>query len=108
MDSAIKPTSLNDFGSISEEETKEIEVVKNEEDSLAFVARTKGWEDLVKFMDTIIEELDQMVVNAMHSELSFEEIGKRTLVKELTKDAIKRIRTKVEDAREASDRRPAG
>lgn len=105
---ALRPTNLpTDFSSLEEEPVDSFEELQDEEESLAYIARTNGWQLITEEMDKVCEELDQMVVEAMQTGMSFEELGKRTAVKELTKDAIRRIAAKVEDARTASDGRAA-
>lgn len=103
MDQALRPSHLPSDPILSEQ-ADELEPLKEEENSLAFVGRSAGWRLILKEMDQIEEELDQLAISSM-ADSNFEELGKRVLVKELVKNALKRIKTKVEDAREASDRR---
>ena len=100
---AIRPSSFQELRSLDEQE--DILPVKEKEDSLAFVAKQQGWKELTDYMDQLLDELDQMVAKALENGMSFEEIGKRTAVKELTKDAIRKIRARVDDARVAQDSR---
>lgn len=102
---ALRPTSFQPLA--SEPEQEPIEKVEVEEEALAHVGRTNGWDILTKYMDEVLEELDQMVMVALSEAKDFEQIGQRYVVKELTKDAVNRIKSKVEDARVASDRRTA-
>lgn len=105
MSEALRPSNFQSLSSLTQDENQELEQVKEEEDGMAYIARTQGWETLKEFMAEQVEILDQMVVEAMDKGLSFEELGKRTAVKELTKDVIRRIISRVEDARRASDSR---
>ncbi len=104
MSQALRPNNFNGLSSL--EEQADIQAVKDDEESLAYVARSRGWDLILEEMEQIEKEMDEMVIASM-GEADFEEIGKRTLVKELAKNAIQRIKRKVEDAREAADRRAA-
>jgi hypothetical protein len=105
MNQALRPTSLPDIEPVQEVEEQVIESVKEDEEDLALVARTRGWEKIVEYIDQINKELDDMVLQALQAGVDFEEIGKRTIVKELTREALNKLKNRVEDARAAVDNR---
>lgn len=108
MTEALRPSTnfFTEFSSLGEEEgKKDISAVKDEEQKFAHMARTEGWDLLKEMIDEQIQSMDQMVRIAMEQGAGFEEIGRKTAVKEVTKDVLKRIVERVEEAREASDRR---
>jgi len=108
MNEALRPTNnfFSDFSSLGKsEEQKELPALKEEEEQLAHLARTDGWDLFTKIVNEYIDEMDGMVRSAMDAGAGFEEIGRKTAVKEITKDVLKKLVSRVEEAREASDRR---
>jgi len=100
MAQALRPTShFEEFASIGEEQPEETKSkLEDEQKALAHLSKLKGWKLIKEYVERINEELDDMVRLAMSNGASFEEIGKKTLVKELTKDVTRRIIAYADDA----------
>lgn len=107
MNEALRPSNIfTEFSSLDKDESeKDIEIIKDEDEKLAHTARTEGWELIKEIANEQIAFLDKMVISSMEMGASFEDIGKKTAVKEITKDVLNRIISRVEEAREASDKR---
>lgn len=104
---ALHPDIFADFHaleSMKEEKEAERRGLDVETTSLAYLSRTKGWTVLKDFMESMIKDLDNMVTACMQQGMSFEEIGKRSLLSTLTKEALLKIITKVNDCREEADK----
>jgi hypothetical protein len=99
--SSIKPNFFTEFASLGEEEKTKGEEYQAE---IAFVAKQGGWSHIKKYIESMVIELDATVLAAMQAGASFEEIGRRTAVKEVAKDVLSRVLQYVESARESSDR----
>jgi hypothetical protein len=56
-------------------------------------------------MERVMEELDNLTKTQMTQGVSFEEIGRSTVIKELSKDIVKRIIQHVDDARDSGESR---
>lgn len=78
--------------------------VAEEEIILAGMAESKGWQIIEEFIDSILDDLDQVNEAAIASGAKFAEIGRNTLVISMTKGIIKKITDKVADAKEARDK----
>lgn len=97
---AIRPEIFNLRAFQTEERTDE-EVLTDEEKTLAHGSRTAFWKILKKHINNVTEELDQMTMESVSSGASLEEIGRNTVVINLTKGVLRRIFNIVEDAKEA-------
>lgn len=101
---AIKPNFYADFTS------KVVDVVEkdpltDDQQALAYITHFRGWE-LMKASKVKLEEyLDSMVSEAMSQGLSMEEIGQRTMVKELAKFVLNSFVNKADAARRQEDTR---
>lgn len=100
MDS-IKPNIFQEFESLGEEEKTQGEL---DQEALHFLSETAGWKHLKNYIEAIVVDLDATVLNAMANGASFEDIGRKTAVKEVTKDVLKRIVGYVDNARDAVER----
>jgi len=103
---ALHPDIFTDFHalqSIKEKEEAEKRGLDVETSALSYLSKTKGWAVLKEFIDNLIKDLDNMVTASMQQGMGFEEIGKRSLLSTLTKEALLKVINKVLDAREAAD-----
>jgi len=83
---------------------KDVEVEKKgaseEEIALYKMSESSGWRVLNDFIDRQIQELEDVNAGAVKEGLSFEEIGKNAMILIMTKEIIKKVQNKVNDARE--------
>src|SRR5687768_11552067 len=96
---AVRPTShFGDFPSLDDpiDRPDTQPEADPEEASIYTVSRSAGWEHIKEYIAELQKELDQMVLILMEQGASFEEIGQKTLVKEVTKAYLQRILDKVE------------
>lgn len=94
---AIKSNYFNEFANVkalSEKPGKD-----PEQDALNSLAMQNGWIVLKKYIERIMTELDDMTRTQMTQGVSFEEIGRSTIIKEITKDVLRRIINHVEDSK---------
>lgn len=105
MAQALKPDFYRSFTSLPsiEREQEEIKPDRETQDwNLIYVS--DQWKVLRDFIEQMKTELDQMVIQAMSEGASFEEIGQKTAIKEMTKMALDRILDKGKDAHDAIER----
>lgn len=100
---AIKPSFYKDFTSGVTEKIEEV-VVDADQQALAHITHFKGWELLKRIKDRLESHLDQLVSEAMANGMSMEEIGQRTMVKELSKFVLNSFIEKAENARRATEK----
>jgi len=105
MAQAIKPDAFVDFRSI----VNKTEIPKDEleasEVALAHLENTDGWLELKKYIDTLKKNINNLNKVLMEKGAAFEEIGRNAVVSQLAVDLLDQIVTRVDDAREAVDRR---
>jgi hypothetical protein len=97
---AIRPNFFALPTFVRDEEAKK-KGLTDEERILAAGAETDFWRTLKIRVDQVIAEMDQINEQAMTQGASLEEIGRNTVVTNLTKGTLKRIFNIVEDARDA-------
>lgn len=96
-----RPVSLyQEFSTVGEKEPEK--VLDQETSALAALSQSDGWGYMETYIKNIEEELDIMVRKTIETGATNEEIGNRTVVKEITKDVLRRIREYVTDARESA------
>lgn len=100
---ALKPNIFQEFASLGEEEQKKSKGELQQE-ALAHVSQTEGWKHIKNYIEAIVADLDISVIAAMEHGASYEDIGRKTAVKEVTKDVLNRIIRLVEGARAAQER----
>ena len=83
------------------EKEQDKELLTEEEKILAQGANTKFWQTLKIHFDKCIEELDDFNSEAMGQGASLEDIGRNTIVINLTKGVLRRVINKVTDSKEA-------
>lgn len=100
---ALRPSFGSDFASLSDPIDRPEEKVAPdpEESALAFLGHTDGWNAVSKHIDELIQELEDGALKLIAEGASFEAIGQYTTVKEQTKSYLNRVRSRVEDAKEA-------
>ena len=101
MKTAIKSNYFNEF-----ENVKALQESKGkdpDQQTLASLSNHSGWKVLKAYIERIMEELDNLTKTQMANGVSFEEIGRSTVVKEITKDALRRIIIRVQDAEESGE-----
>lgn len=99
---AIKPDSFAAFRQIIESNEKQVKSPElREEKKLYEVAISEGWQLIKQHIDNLKLEVDQINQNAMQTGASFEDIGKNSVIIQLTKDLLTKVVQKVEDAKEA-------
>lgn len=103
MDEAIKPSFYQDFTTKVEEIVEE-KVLTDDQQALAYITHFKGWELLKKKKEALELHLDTLVSEAMAQGLSMEEIGQRTMVKELTKFVLNSFVEQANAARRAEEK----
>jgi hypothetical protein len=103
MSEAIKPTFYQDFTS-SVTKIAEEKVVDEDQQALAYITHFKGWELGKAYAKRLEDYLDTLVNEAMANGMSMEELGQRTMVKELTKFVLGSFMSKFEDARKSTER----
>ena len=64
---------------------------------------TGGWGVLKGHVDGLLNDLDSLNDQAIESGAGFEEIGRNTLIINMTKGIIKRMLDKVEDAKDSCE-----
>lgn len=102
---AIHPTFFNDIRSMLKEKDNEPVEIK-EEGQLATMAQQKGWEHLKKYIEELIENLNLLTYRSMESGASYEEIGQKTIISQLTKEYLLKVIEKVENAKDAVENQP--
>ena len=106
MKTAIKSNYFNEF-----ENVKALQETKGkdpDQQALASLSNHSGWKVLKAYIERIMEELDNLTKTQMVNGISFEEIGKSTVVKEIVKDALRRIIIRVQDAAESGQAGESG
>lgn len=104
MDStAIKPTFYQNFTAEIDKEAK-VEVTDETQQALAYITRFKGWELGKAYAKRLEDYLESLVSEAMSQGMSMEEIGQRTMVKELAKFVLTSFINKFEDAKRHEDK----
>lgn len=101
MKKAIRPNfyqQVEQIGQIPAEDSNEL---SEETVVLNTLGLSKGWKVLVEYIEAIEEELDKSVLTAEETGASFDEIGQRTVVKDLCKYVTKRIKQRVSDSVES-------
>jgi hypothetical protein len=104
MKTAIKSnyfTPLRELRTLKSDLQAQKSGVSPEDQYLSDMRATKGWEILNEFIDNIKIDLDQMIKNLLEDGASYEVIGQKTIVKELTTEVLDRIQNKVNDANDA-------
>lgn len=101
---ALHPTSpiddLNEFSSIGD--TVEDTVDTSEDEAIALMATTPGWKYIEALIGQIKSDLDGIMSQAIAQGASYEEIGRKTIIREITHGALDRITSRVRSARDTN------
>lgn len=98
----LRPNYFNEFENVKAlQETKEGK--DPDQQKLFNLSKHSGWKVLKERIERIMDELDNLTKTQMTQGVSFEEIGRSTVIKELSKDVIRRIIQIVEDSRESGE-----
>ena len=97
---AIKPSYFNEFANVKALR-EQVPGKDPDQEKLKSLSDHSGWQVLKAYIERIMEELDNLTKTQMEQGVPFEEIGRSTVVKEITKDALRRIITRVTDAAES-------
>jgi hypothetical protein len=100
---ATRPDFFSKFESLAKK-TADEKGLTDEEIHLSTLSQQKGWKILTDTKDALLQEFDRLNEQAIATGMSYEEIGKNTLVISLAKGAITRLWNKVDDANEAYER----
>ena len=98
---AIKPITIN-IPALEALKKKGTDI-SAEEQQLATMSRSAGWKVLVKYIDMVQKDLEDVNKQAISSGASFEDIGKNTLIISMAQDIITRLLNKVQDAVDACE-----
>ncbi len=98
---ALRPNLYSDVQNIIIQKKAQENGVHPDDQAIYALSQTRGWELLKAYIDSLKENLKSFQKEAMASGMSWEEIGKRTLLIELTNDTLDQIITKVDDSKDA-------
>ncbi len=99
---ALKPNFIaRHLPSLKQDAVAKKKGATDEERHLSFMAGQKGWAIFKEFTNEVLRDLDKLTDVAMSNGIGFEEIGRNAVVVNMSKDIIKKIVNKVEDAKEA-------
>jgi len=105
MKSALKPDFfVSNMPSIKKDQDAEKKGATDEDRYLYSLSRTAGWRVLGEFLENMSNDLDNLNEVALAQGMSFEEIGRNSVVITQTKTMIKRIFNKVNDAVEVCEK----
>lgn len=99
---ALRPKAFNIQTFLAEEKASDKGATK-EEGQLYALTKMNGWRVFTEYTQRVMDELDQINTEAISQGKSFDEIGRNTLVISLAKDIVRKIISKVEDAKEACE-----
>ena len=99
MPQAIKSDYFTDFRKIVKEEPEDVPA--KEEQQIYWMAKQPGWKLLETYIKDLIVALDAPAQQSMEAGCSYDEIGRKTIVAQLTKEFLNKILDKVNDAKDA-------
>lgn len=101
---ALKPDFfMSNMPHLAKDKEAEKKGITDEERGLYALESTYGWRVLKEYIDNIIGDLDKINEVAIEKGATFDVIGQNQVVINLSKLLIKKILTKVEDAKEACE-----
>lgn len=101
MDSSALKPSIFDIRSFRREEEADKKGVTDEEKFYFAMATSKGWQQFSSFTKEVVEELEDFNSTAIEKGMSYEDIGKNTIVISLAKGIIQRLLNRVNDSKDA-------
>ena len=99
---AIQTDYFTDFRKLIDDD-KEEETPITEEKQISYMGKTPGWKHVETYINELISYLDSPAQQAMETGCSYDEIGRKTIVAQLTKEFLGKVLEKVNDAKEATD-----
>jgi len=106
---AVRPDKFfSSLPSVVKDEKAKKKGATEEERALMALSETMGWKILTEYIDRLVDDLDNVNNQAISSGATFEEIGRNTLVVNLAKGIIKKVKDKVADAKEICEEQPEG
>lgn len=97
---AIVSDYFKDFRAIEVEKAKD---PITEEKQIAWMAKTPGWKHMESYIKDLIVALDVPAQQSMEAGCSYDEIGRKTIVAQLTKEFLGKVLGKVADAKESQE-----
>lgn len=104
INSAIKPDFFNNLPTILNNEKLKGKEVSDDEKDLYSLSKSQGWRILKDYMESLMTDLDDVGNIAMNAGMSFEEIGRNTVIANLSKGVIRKVLIKISDAVEACEK----
>ena len=102
---ALKPDFfMSNMPSMVKDKEAEKKGASNEERQLYALSGSTGWRVLEKYINEIIGDLDNINAVAIENGATFDVIGQNAVVVNLTRSILKKIPTKVQDAKEACEK----
>jgi len=106
---ALRPNLYQQFNNLNSlKEKEEVVDIEQEDTHLYNISGTRGWHLLKEYIQDIMRDLDGMIVTAMQQGSSLEDIGQRTMLTMLAKEALLKVIAKVEDAKEVIEAKNRG
>ena len=103
-DQALHPQFIpSSLPSLAKDKVAEKAGATKEERLLNSMSITGGWRVLTELIDELLDDLDNVNRQAIEAGADFEEVGKNTFVVSMTKEIIRMMLNKVEDARESCE-----
>ena len=99
MSQAIKSDYFTDFRKIVDKEPEDVPA--KEEQQIYWMSKQPGWKLLETYIKDLIVALDVPAQQSMEAGCSYDEIGRKTIVAQLTKEFLNKILDKVADAKDA-------
>lgn len=106
MKNAIRPDFFNSLPSIAKDDNRKD--LTDEERFLYGMSNHAGWKVFSEIAEQLVKELDQMNDVAVSQGMTYEELGKNTVVISLAKGIIRKLMDKVSDSKEACEGLDAG
>jgi hypothetical protein len=101
--SALKPDVFSSFQDLGDKRTQAQKKKDHDPDDVALhhLTRSDGWPVLVRYIESLKRQMDELVAHLIANGGSFEDVGKITVVSNLAKDKLNDIIKRVKDAEEA-------
>ena len=106
---AVRPDFFNNLASLKKrQEDLDKKGITDEEQAYYTMSLSKGWQQFSENAENLMSELDSINDRAVENGMSYEELGKNTVVISLVKSIIKKLLNRVEDSKEACVKQPEG
>ena len=101
-DEAIRPDTYFNLPTFKEKEVT-VETLTDDEKSLISLSNHSGWTVMKRYIEQVERDLDNVNYIAIANGAGFEEIGRNTVVINLTKGIIDKIKNRVQDIKDQAD-----